>query len=326
MTIADGDSHGPTPLSLGARLSRTTVRLAMAALQDRYGLDQNAGFDVLRDVSQRHNVKLRVVAAGMISPHVSTQSRPTSARPPLPFTVRGRACANRAEVLAELMRVAVSRSGAQRGTVQLHDRVHGGLQLEDWRGFSQDFADTFSYVSGDDTSCGHAFSDGAQVVVADVDSSPLFSESARETLLANEVHSCVSTPIVDNDGEVRGMVSTHQPRRDVIPTEVELGQLRRLAGQCGRWLQWYDHLVLPTLVAAVHEAAAAKAGGGDSPRTADLADPAATIADAARLLTDRYGVDQSHSRQMLAAIVHRRGVSLHALAAQLTAGTDQPGA
>jgi hypothetical protein len=302
-------------------MSRTTVRLAMAALEDQHGLDQNAAFDVLRDVSQRHNVKLRVVAAGMIVPHTSTRSRPAAARPPLPFTVRGRAPTNRAEVVTELMRVVISRSGAERGTVQLHDQVHGGLQLEGWCGFSQDFADTFSYVSADDTPCGHAFSD-AQVVVTDVDSSPLFSDSARETLLANDVRSCVSTPIVDNDGAVRGMVSTHQSRRNVIPTEAELGMLRGVAGQCGRWLQWYDHLVLPAVVAAVHDAAAAKASGGNP---ASVADRAVTIADAARVLTDRYGVDKSHSRKMLSAIAYRRGVSLHALAAQLTAGIDQPG-
>jgi hypothetical protein len=168
----------------------------------------------------------------------------------------------------------------------------------------------------------HRVRNEGAVVVTDVDSSPLFSESTRETLLANDVRSCVSTPIVDNDGAVRGMVSTHQSRRNVIPTEAELGMLRGVAGQCGRWLQWYDHLVLPAVVAAVHDAAAAKAAGGD---TTSAADPAVTIADAARVLTDRYGVDKSHSRKMLSAIAHRRGVSLHALAAQLTAGIDQPG-
>ena len=170
-----------------------------------------------------------------------------------------------------------------------------------------------------------AFSN-AQVVVTDGDSSPLFSEPAREALLANDVRSCVSTPMVDDDGAVRGIVSTHQPCRAAVPTQAELGQLRRMAGQCGRWLQWYDHLVLPTVVAAVHEAAEARASGGDSSLSASLADPAVTIADAARVLTDRYGVDKSHSRKMLAAIARRRGVSLHALAAQLTAGIDQPGA
>ena len=70
-------------------MSRATVRLAMSALQDQHGLDQNAVFDVLRDVSQRHNVKLRVVAAGMIAPHTGARSRPPAARPHLPFTVRG---------------------------------------------------------------------------------------------------------------------------------------------------------------------------------------------------------------------------------------------
>jgi hypothetical protein len=319
MTLADGDSRNSTPLSMGAKLSRTTVRIAMAALEDQHGLDQNTAFDVLRDVSQRHNVKLRVVAAGMIAPPTGAPARAETARPPLPFTVRGRTCTNRAEVVTELMRVAISRSGAERGTVQLHDVVHGGMQLEGWRGFSQDFADAFSYVSAD----GQVFSD-AQVVVTDVDSSPLLSESARETLLANDVRSCVTTPIVDDDGAVRGMVSTHQPHRDAVPTTEELGQLWRMAGQCGRWLQWYDQLVLPTVVAAVHEAAAAKAGGADPSETATLADPALTIAHATRLLTDRYGVEKSHSRKMLASIARRRGVSVHALATQLTAGIDQP--
>ncbi len=307
---------------MGAKMSRTTVRLAMSALQDRHGLDENAAFGVMRDVSQRHNVKLRVVAAGMVAPQ--TSARPSATRPSLPFTVRGRACPNRAEVVSELMRVVISRSGAERGTVQLHDQVHGGMQLEGWRGFSQAFADTFSYLSADDTSCGQTFSD-AQVVVTDVDSSPLFSESAREALLANDVRSCVSTPIVDDDGAVRGIVSTHQTRRDAVPTTTELGLLRVVAGQCGRWLQWYDNMVLPTVVAAVHEAAAAKGTGTESAGTASLADPTVTIADAARLLTDRYGVDKSHSRKMLASIARRRGVSVHALAIQLTAGIDQPG-
>jgi hypothetical protein len=305
-------------------MSRATVRLAMAALQDQHGLDENAAFDVLREVSQHHNVKLRVVAAGMIAP-ASARSRPAAARPPLPFTVRGRTCTNRAEVVTELMRVVISRSGAERGTVQLHDFVHGGMQLEGWRGFSQAFADNFSYVSSDDTACGQAFND-VQVVVTDVDSSPLVSESLREILLANDVRSCVTTPILDDNGAVRGMVSTHQADRDAVPDRAELGQLWRMAGQCGRWLEWYDHLVLPTVVAAVHEAAATKSNGPDSAGTATLVDPAVTIAHAARLLTDRYGVEKGHSRKMLAAIARRRGVSLHALAVQLTAGIGAPGA
>ena len=150
--------------------------------------------DFKEPVSYTHLVKLRVVAAGMIAPASARSRRVT--RPKLPFTARGRPCTNRAEVVTELMRVVIGRSGAERGTVRLHDLVHGGLQLEGWRGFSQEFADTFSYVSGDDTSCGHAFSDAAQVVVTDVDSSPLFSESAREALLANDVRSCVSLSLI----------------------------------------------------------------------------------------------------------------------------------
>ncbi len=45
-------------------------------------------------------------------------------------------------------------------------------------------------------------------------------------------------------------------------------------------------MVLPTVVAAVYDAAA-RANGNGSSGTTDGVDPAATIADAARLLTDR---------------------------------------
>lgn len=259
MVLSAGASRDTTPMSFGANLSRTTVRMAMAVLEQRYGLSENAAFGVLRKVSQHHNVKLRVVAAEVVSPQAGRTLPATTPPPPLPFTVHGRACANRAEVLAELMRVAISHCGAERGTIQLRDQMHGGLRLEGRLGFSREFAHAFSYVSGLDTLCGHAFSEGVQVVVADVDNSPLFNEFARRTLLMNGVRSCTSTPIIDDDGEVRGIVSTHHERRDAIPTAAQLQHLQAVANQTGRWLQWYERMVLPGTVTAVHAAAAAKA-------------------------------------------------------------------
>ncbi len=181
--MSTADSRSASTPTVGAMLSRSTVRVALAIFQHQYHLDEGAAFDVLKDVSQRHNVKLRSVAAGLISPDNSAQPRSGTVCPPLPFTIGGRACTNRSDVLTALMRQVIIRSGAGRGTVQLCDRVHGGLQIEGRHGFSQAFADTFSYVGGTGTSCGHAFSDGSQVVVGDVDRSALFSASARETLL-----------------------------------------------------------------------------------------------------------------------------------------------
>jgi hypothetical protein len=317
MALTTGDAPKADALSLGARLSRTTIRLAIAALQHQYGLDEQAAFEVLRDASQHRNVKLRAVAAELLSPTGDGRSRLATPPPPLPFTVGGRACSNRSEVLAELMRAAVTRCGAERGTVQLRDPVHGGLQIEGKRGFGQDFADAFSYLDEHGTPCGHAFGDARQVVVADVDCSPLFSESAREILQANEVRSCVSTPIVGDDGKVRGIVSTHQRRRDAVPDEVDLRHVRMLANQCGRWLQWYDGAVLAAIVGEVHQAAAAKAKGADGCRTAGRVDPPAAIAAAARLLSERYGVEPSHAGDVLAALAAQRGIPLDELAAQL---------
>jgi len=317
MAVTTGDAPKAATLSLGARLSRTTIRLAIGELQRRYGLDEQAAFEVLRDVSQRRNVKLRAVAAELLSPDGDGRSRPATPPPPLPFTVGGRACSNRSEVLVELMRAAVTRCGAERGTVQLRDPVHGGLQIEGKRGFGQDFADAFSYVDERETPCGHALGDARQVVVADVDSSPLFSASAREILQANEVSSCVSTPIVDDDGKVLGVVSTHQRHRDAVPDEADLRHVRMLANQCGRWLQWYDGAVLPAIVGEVHRAAAAKLKCAGDRRTADRVDPAASIAAAARLISDRYGVEPGHAEDVLVSLAAQRGIALEELAARL---------
>ncbi|WP_082958810.1 GAF domain-containing protein [Mycobacterium sp. E3198] len=324
MAVTTGDAPKTTPLSLGARLSRTTIRLAIAALQRRYGLDDQAAFDVLRDVSQRRNVKLRAVAAELLSPGSDGRSTPSGSPPPLPFTIGGRACSNRSEVLTELMRAAVTRCGTDRGTVQLRDPVHGGLQIEGTRGFGQDFADAFSYLDEPGTPCGHAFGGARQVVVADVDSSPLFSEAAREILQANEVRSCVSTPIVDDDGKVRGIVSTHDRRRDTVPDDADLRHVRTLANQCGRWLQWYDGAVLPGIVGEVHQAAAAQAKRAGPRRAASRSNPAANIAAAARLLSERYGVAPSHASDVLAALAAARGIALDDLAAQLTDSCVKP--
>lgn len=316
MALTTGDAPKAATLSLGARLSRTTIRLAIAALQQRYGLDEQVAFEVLRDVSQRRNVKLRAVAAELLSPGGDGRSGP-AAPPPLPFTIGARACSNRSEVLAELMRAAVTRCGAERGTVQLRDPVHGGLQIEGNRGFGQDFVDAFSYLDEPGTPCGHAFGDARQVVVADVDSSPLFNESAREILQANEVRSCVSTPIVGADGKARGVVSTHQRQRDAVPGQADLRQVRMLASQCGHWLQWYDGAVLPVIVGEVHQAAAAQAKRAGASRAAGRVEPPAGIAAAARLLSERYGVESSHAEDVLASLAVKRGIALEELAAQL---------
>lgn len=317
MAVTTGDAHRGATLSVGARLSRTTIRLAIAALQQRYGLDDQVAFEMLRDVSQRRNVKLRAVAAELLSPGSDGRSGPAAPPPPLPFTIGGRACSNRSEVLAELMRAAVTRCGSDGGTVQLRDPVHGGLQIEGKRGFGQHFVDAFSYLDEPETACGHAFGNARQVVVADVDSSPMFSESAREILQANNVRSCVSTPILDDDGKVRGVVSTHQRERDAVPGEADLRHVRMLANQCGRWLQWYDAAVLPTIVGEVHQAAAAQAKRAGARRAADPVEPAAAIAAAARLLSDRYGVESSHALDVLASLAAERGIALEELAAQV---------
>ena len=94
-----GTDGGAVLVSRVGRLSRSTVRSAMDVLRRRHGIDPDTAFDVLRTVSQQHNVKLRAVAAAMVKPDVADEE------PPL---VKPSAIPSRTEVLRDLMRAAIA--------------------------------------------------------------------------------------------------------------------------------------------------------------------------------------------------------------------------
>lgn len=237
-------------------LSRSTVQAAMELLQQRHAIaDPDTAFTVLRDVSQRHNVKLRTVAAAVLeSP---TQLRRPVPPPSLSFSARGQSAQpNRTDVLHDLMRAAMQHAGTAHGTVQTRDPLHGGLRIDGHRGFDCHFIDFFSYVHDSSTSCGTALTESRQVLVDDVDGSPVFAQPDRDELLAAGIRSVLSTPLLDECETVRGMVSTHHLLPQHLPSDLLTHNVQRLANECARWLAWYDATVMPAVVASVHEEAA----------------------------------------------------------------------
>jgi ANTAR domain len=119
------------------------VRSAMEILRRQHGIaDPDAAFDVLRVVSQRHNVKLRAVAAAVVSSTPAHEKRNGTATLPSPTVdFSPHACAhmpNRTAVLQDLMRAAMSETQADYSTVQVRDPIHGGLRLEGNSGFGRD--------------------------------------------------------------------------------------------------------------------------------------------------------------------------------------------
>ena len=243
------------------RLSRSTVGCAIDMLRRRHGIaDPQRAFEVLRSVSQQHNVKLRAVAAAVVGSDVTAEQSgdPTPAAPPtLTYSdLADTAMPNRTEVMRDLMRTAMNDAGADYGNVQVRDAAHGGLTIESQSGFTRDFLNFFGYVDDAGSACGVTLTEARQVVVEDVEGAPAFAEPERAMVLASGVRSVVSTPLVDEQGSVRGVVSTHFAQSHRAPDEKTLRTLQLQADDCARWLSWYDRAVMPRVLVAVHAAAA----------------------------------------------------------------------
>jgi hypothetical protein len=242
------------------RLSRSTVITAIRHLQEQHRIiDPEAAFMVSRTASQHHNVKLRVVAAALVAvdADVGGDSENEVCEPP-PLSFSGRAQSlrpNRTDVLHDLMRAAIGMTGAGYGTVQLRDPIHGGLIIEGHKGFDRSFLDYFSYVDGTRCACGATLTGRCQLFVGDVQTSTLFADEDRETVLRAGVRSVLSTPLRDECEIVWGFVATHFARPCDPLDEATVRWVQRLADECARWLRWYDKSVMPMVLRAVHEAA-----------------------------------------------------------------------
>jgi GAF domain-containing protein len=103
---------------------------------------------------------------------------------------------------------AVRLLGADFGNIQLSDPGSGSLRIAAQQGFGSEFLDYFAVVEPDELACGRAASRRAQTVVADVLLDPAFA-AHRHIIGESGFRSVQSTPLVDPDGGVRGVVSTH---------------------------------------------------------------------------------------------------------------------
>lgn len=99
-------------------------------------------------------------------------------------------------------------TAADRGNVQLfRPRVHG-LTIAVQKGFDQAFLSHFALVADDGSACGRAASSLAQVGVEDVQTDVAFAPHL-EVAEASGFSAVQSTPLVNTDGSLVGMVSTH---------------------------------------------------------------------------------------------------------------------
>lgn len=262
-------------------LSRKTIDWAIEKLQRQHGLsDPDTGFSALQKASQKHNVKLRSVAAALVATGETTARRRARRPdpPPLSFSERGAAAQpNRTHVVRDLLQSVTDLTGAECGAVQLRDPVHGGLVIESQHGFEREFLDFFGYVDDAGTASGTTLARRSQTFVDDVETSSIYAYEDRHIVLSAGVRSVFSTPLRDQKDRVQGAVTVHFGTPHRAPTGAVAERIQRQADECARWLRWYESTAMPRVLSSVHAAAhAAKVSEVSSrPKATPVPSPAA---------------------------------------------------
>lgn len=138
--------------------------------------------------------------------------------------------------LAEILRVAIDISGADKGSIQLIDPASGLLNKTNEAGFDPPFAEIFSEDARPSAS-NVALETQQRVIVEDVRQSALFVGSpSLNAMKTAGVRAVQSTPLVSSAGNVLGVISTHfhTTRR---PTEQEMRLMDLLTRQAADYLE-----------------------------------------------------------------------------------------
>jgi GAF domain-containing protein len=138
-------------------------------------------------------------------------------------------------VLEEGLEDALSMLHADLGNVQVVDPVSGALKIAVQAGFSEEFLEYFASVDSDESACGRAARQCAQTVIPDVTTDPKFAPH-RGIAAASRFRAVQSTPLMDSNGRLIGVLSTHFPRPH-RPAERDLQLMKRLGELIGEALE-----------------------------------------------------------------------------------------
>lgn len=118
---------------------------------------------------------------------------------------------------ADLLNSVIEVTGADFGNVQLLDSSEHVLRIVAHQGFDNEFLNYFETVRAESgCACGAAMERQTRLMVADVASDPIFDDPARHVLSRANVRAVQSTPLIDAEGNLIGVVSTHYREPGVV--------------------------------------------------------------------------------------------------------------
>lgn len=134
----------------------------------------------------------------------------------------------------KLLEEAIELDRAAKGTIQAFDPRTDSLRIVANGGFNERFLRHFEIVRRFDSSaCGRSLGSGAFVMIPDVMTDEAFRPN-RDVLVANGIKSVKSIPVIDFDGQVQGVLSTHSSS---VRWDWQRDNTRHLAAEIAQILQ-----------------------------------------------------------------------------------------
>ena len=135
-------------------------------------------------------------------------------------------------LFSKILEGALALAGADRGNVQVLDPATGSLRIAAQCGFGAEFLEYFAVVDDGRSACGRAARERAQTVIVDVDIDARFAPH-RDIAAAAAFRAVQSTPLIEPNGRLLGVVSTHYPR-PYSPSARDREIMKRYAELAGR--------------------------------------------------------------------------------------------
>lgn len=143
-------------------------------------------------------------------------------------------CSHPAVLLERALDGAMWLIGGDLGNIQIRNVADGTLRIAAQAGFGSEFLEYFAAVKDESSACGRAASRCSQTVIVDVNEDAAFAPH-REIAAASRFRAVQSTPLLDADGHLCGVISTHF-RRSHRPRTSDL-----------QLMQWYGEHVAAAL-------------------------------------------------------------------------------
>jgi GAF domain-containing protein len=175
--------------------------------------------------------RARVPAARQPVPVDLARGSVDGARAGLPSALTPDCC----EVLDRGLEDALSMLHANRGNIQIFDPASGSLRIAVQTGFSDEFLEYFAVVGDDASACGRTARHLEQTVIPDVKTDARFAPH-REIAAASHFRAVQSTPLIDPQGQLVGVLSTHYPR-PYRPSDHDLQLMWRLGELMGEAIE-----------------------------------------------------------------------------------------